>query len=231
MSGENTRKTAPGHKLRRSKLIGDLSEESLMVLESLAKRVTHPAGSSLFTHGDPGDALYIVESGSVEICMYSEGGKKLSLNVMRPPDVFGEIAALDGGARTANATILEPATLLKFKRSHIVSAIRAHPETAVDLIEILCQRLRWVTQQVEDLAMLDIESRLANRLAILHRKFADPKGVLHLSQQEIADFLGATRESINKILQRWRTEGIVTLTRGSIRVAQPERLEAIANLS
>lgn len=163
--------------------------------------------------------------------MYSESGKKLSLNVMRPPDVFGEIAALDGGARTANATVLEPTSLLKFKRSHIVNTIRNHPETAIDLIEILCQRLRWITQQVEDLAMLDIESRLANRLAILHRKFADSEGVLHLSQQEIADFLGVTRESINKILQRWKTDGIVKLTRGSIQVARSERLEAIAKLN
>ena len=72
--------------------------------------------------------------------------------------------------------------------------------------------------------MLDIEGRLANRLLILHRKFADKDGSLHLSQSELADFLGATRESINKVLRTWLAEGIVELTRGSVRVRDLDQL-------
>lgn len=217
--------------LKRSKLIGDLSAESLEYLGRLAQHVELQSGTALFFQDDDGDAAYIVEKGSIEISVMSERGKKLSLNVMQPPDVFGEIAALDGGARTATATTLEETTVLRFDRTHLEQAIRDRPEVAIDLIRILCARLRWVSQQVEDLALLDIEGRLAHRLLLLHRKFSDENGCIHLSQSEIADFLGATRESINKVLQGWRAKGLIELSRGSIWVRNQDRLAAIAGLT
>ena len=217
--------------LKRSDLIGDLSAESLAYLGSLAQQVELQPGTTLFFQDDDGDAAFIVEKGSIEISVMSENGKKLSLNVMQPPDVFGEIAALDGGPRTATATTLEATTVFRFDRSHLEQAIHERPEVAIDLIRILCARLRWVSQQVEDLALLDIEGRLAHRLLLLHRKFSDEDGCIHLSQSEIADFLGATRESINKVLQVWRAKGLIELSRGSVWVKNHDRLAAIAGIT
>ncbi|MEM7426723.1 MAG: Crp/Fnr family transcriptional regulator [Pseudomonadota bacterium] len=202
--------------------------ESLSVLSSLAKRVQLDKRAILFFQQDPGDAIYVVEHGSIEISIIGESGRKLSLNVMRPPDVFGEIAALDGGPRTATATALEDSALLRLRRNDIIRAISDQPGIALDLIGVLCERLRWVSQQVEDLAMLDIEGRLANRLIILHRKFSDERGRLNLSQSDLADFLGATRESVNKTLQSWKSRSIVDLSRGAIWVLDDAKLAAIA---
>ncbi len=220
-----------GHGLKRSHLIGQLSTESLGHLGALANRVELEKGEVLFFQEDPGDSIYIVDSGVVEISILSVSGKKLALNVMRPPDVFGEIAALDGGPRTATATTLERSTLLRFDRADIMAEIKKRPELAADLIQILCARLRWVSQQVEDLAMLNIEGRLASRLLILHRKFSDKYGKLYLSQSELADFLGATRESINKILQEWRANGLIELSRGAVKVCDQRSLADIAELN
>lgn len=214
--------------LRRSDLIGDLSAESLDYLGDIVERIDLERNAVLFFQDDPGDGVYVVESGSVEISILSPSGKKLSLNVMRPPDVFGEIAALDGGPRTATATCLEDTALLRFGRRRLREAMLEQPEIAVDLIAILCARLRWVSQQVEDLAIRNLEGRLARRLLILHHKFSDEMGNLQLSQSELADFLGVTRESTNKTLQTWRSRGLITLSRGSIRII---KLDDLANVA
>ncbi|WP_299615809.1 Crp/Fnr family transcriptional regulator [Pelagibius sp.] len=216
--------------LAYSDLIGDLSAESLGHLGSVAERVRLGRNSVLFFQDDPGDAIYVVEKGSVEISITSPSGKKLSLNVMRPPDVFGEIAALDGGPRTATAICMEDTTLLRFGGKKLRVAMLNRPEVGVNLIAILCARLRWVSQQVEDLAIRNLEGRLARRLLILHHKFSDETGSLRFSQSELADFLGATRESTNKTLQGWRSRGLITLSRGSIRIRNLDGLADLATL-
>lgn len=214
--------------LRRSRLIGDLSSESLGHLGALAQRVELDAGEILFLQDDEGSDLYVIESGSIEISILSESGKKLSLNIMGAQDVLGEIAALDGGTRTATASALEPSVLFRINLSDVHEAIYQNPQIAIDLISVLCRRLRWVSQQVEDMALLDIERRLARRLLILHRKFSDDDGLLHLSQSELADFLASTRESINKVLQAWRAEGLIELSRGAVRVRDQKGLAEVA---
>lgn len=215
--------------LKHSIILGELQPNSLDSFSKIGRRVNLDAGSTLFHQGDPGDAVYVIESGSVEISILSESGKKLSLNLMGPFDVFGEIAALDGGARTATATTLEPTTLLQYSRLDLQNVMLQHPQIAIDFIAVLCRRLRWVSQQVEDLALLDVESRLARRLLILHAKFSDESGLIHLSQSELADFLAVSRESINKVLQTWRAEGLIELSRGAVRVCDQTGLAEIAN--
>ncbi len=218
------------HGLRGSRIIGDLSEASLQRIGKLARRIKLGAREALFTQDDPGNAFYVIEAGSIEISILARSGKKLSLNVMRPPDVFGEIAALDGGRRTATATALEECVVLRFSRVDIQHEISTRPKLALDLIQILCARVRWINQQVQDLAMLNVEERLAHRLLILHRKFADDDGHLRLSQSELADFLGAPRESINKVLQGWRAKKLIELSRGSVKVVDQAILGNIAGV-
>lgn len=210
--------------LSKSELVKYLKLENQELLFAKTTLVNLVGGQNLFLQNDPGNAIYIIESGAIEISIMSRDGKKLSLNVMQVGDVFGEIAALDGGVRTATATAIGACKVLRLERSEIFNLMSQHPGLAMDLFQVLCARLRWVSQQVEDMALLDIEGRLANRLLILHRKFADRDGTLHLSQSELADFLGVTRESINKILQGWRANDLIALSRGSVRVCNPDGL-------
>lgn len=215
--------------LANSALFEGLSERALKRIMSAARRVRYDAGQILFFQHDPGDAIYMMEWGSIEISVMAANGKKLALNIMRQGDVFGEIAVLDGGARTATATVLEPATLLRITRANVISLMEVYPEVAADLVAMLCNRLRWVSQLVEDLGLLGIQERLASRLMILDRRFSDQHGNLPLSQSELAEFMGATRESINKALRCCQDEGLIGLSRGSIRILDHGRLASLAS--
>lgn len=220
--------TAEKAKLGGLDLFDRLSNEHFSTVKSHASRVQMKAGQTLFFQRDPGDALYIMESGRAEVSVTAPSGKKLTLNMLQGGDVFGEIAALDGGPRTATVSIVEDAILLYLKRGNLVQLLTKEPGIAIELIEILCDRLRWVSQQVEDLALLSIESRLASRLVALYFKLSDVSGRMNLSQSELADLLGVTRESTNKVLQDWRARGLIDITRGSIRIIDYDALAAIA---
>ena len=217
--------------LAQSKIIGGLHPKFHAYFGRMAKRIQLKKGQPLFFQGDEGDAIYVVEEGSIEISVIGKSGKKLSLNVMRPPDVFGEIAALDGGLRTATATAWELSWVYQIHRTQILDAISTYPEFSAEIVRILCERVRWVSQQVEDLALLDMEVRLARQLLILHTKFSDKDGNLQISQSRLADFLGSTRETINKILQLWRANGLITLSRGALKICNHSGLEQLAGLS
>ena len=213
----------------RSPVLHGVEPETLTLIAEIAKRVRFTAGEILFFQEDPGEALYMIEKGSVEISVMAANGRKLSLNVMRPNEVFGEIAVLDGGPRTATATVLEASTLLRVTRTALLKLMRENPEVAGNLLAMLCIRLRWTSQLAEDLGLLGIQERLARRLMILHEKFSNSRGELHLCQNELADFLGATRESTNKVLRAWRADGLVEMSRGSVRILDPGRLVSIGS--
>ena len=211
-----------------SLLFDNLSPESASNLEALATTFNLDEGETLFVQGDDGDALYIVVSGRVEISTMSIGGKKLSLNIMKPEDVFGEIAAIDGGPRTATATTLETTTLRRISRADILGLLLREPDVATDLISVLCDRVRWVSQQVEDFGLHGIECRLAHRLLLLDHKISSDSGQFNISQNDLADFLGASRESVNKVLQLWVARGFIELSRGSISILMRDAIEEIA---
>lgn len=213
---------------QKSETLGGLNQDNRELLSNVAVKMVVGAGEVLFMQYDPGDAMYFILSGSVEISVVSLSGKKLSLNVMKSGDVFGEIATLDGGERTASATAVEKTQVLRISRQSIVRLIAEHPNLASDLIGMLCNRLRWISKQVEDLALLSVNNRIASRLLVLHQKFSDTEGNLRMSQHELADFFATSRETINKTLNLWGNDGIIELSRGKIRITNAKRLLEIA---
>lgn len=215
------------HPTSTSGPLTNLSAGCVSRLKSIAQTRTLEAGETLFVQGDMGKSLFILDQGSVEISTVNLAGKKLTLNIMRPPDAFGEIAALDGGVRTATAVALEATRLFQVDRVDISRIVLDHPDIAHEFILVLCGRLRWTSQQVEDLGLQDIERRLAHRLLILDEKFSGGNGRIDLSQSEIADFLGATRESVNKTFTAWTDQGIIRVARGSVHIQSHQALEDI----
>ena len=178
--------------------------------------------------GDPGDALFAVSDGLVEINVIAASGKKLSLNLMKPGDVFGEIALLDGGVRTANATALEDSQLLRISRASVRDLMQANPLLSIELIEVLCHRLRWVNEQMVDQALLPFPMRLAKRLLILQAHMNESGSRLSISQSELASFAGASREATNKTLNGWRQKNWIEISRGAIRVSDHAALTGVA---
>jgi CRP-like cAMP-binding protein len=206
-------------------ILSAASEELRRAIEKAAVRVRLRGGEVLFRHGDAGDALYIIERGKIEISVQAADGRKLALDVLHDGEVFGEIA-LFGGHRTATATALSDCELRCIRRANVLEALRRKPELALDFIDVLCERLRKLSGKLEERAFLPVPVRLANRLLYLDAKLADG-GQVTVSQADLADFVGGTRESVAKTLSVWRARNWVALSRGSIRIVDRAALEKL----
>lgn len=197
------------------------------LVERLATPLRLEAGTTLFRQGDAGEAFYLVREGEVEISVLSPGGRRLALDVMRTGDMLGEIA-LFGGDRTATATTLRPTLLDRVRRSDVLAAISARPELALQFVELLCERLRTVSAKLEERAFLSLPARMASRILHLEGKIGDGDGGIPVSQGELADYVGATREGVAKVFAEWRASGWVTLARGSVRIVNRAAMEEMA---
>jgi CRP-like cAMP-binding protein len=188
------------------------------------------AGEYLFMHEDPADRIYGVLSGTVEISTYSMSGRKLVANIELSRSLIGEIGALDGGPRTASAVCLTDCELVSLSRAQLMRKLAENASLALAMIELLCLRLRWINNERNDLALLKVEARLAKRLLLLGERLADDAGWIRISQSELAAFLGATRESVNKMLNTWRNREFIDIKRGAIRLVSRHSLQEIVNL-
>ena len=186
-------------------------------------------GKTIFRRASPGTAMMAVLRGSVKICTVSRNGKEAVLNVIGPGQVFGEIAVLDGGPRTADAVALVESDILVLDRRDFVPVVRAHPDLAQRLLEVLCGRLRKTSEQLEDAFFLDMPGRMAK--ALLAARTGESAGgatLVQLTQRELGEMIGTARESVNKLLHGWQEQGIVALRRGAIAIRRPDALKRLA---
>ncbi len=197
------------------------------VIDRVATRVSLQDGAVLFRKGEEADSFYVLDSGQIEISVTSADGKKLSLEVLTAGEIFGEIG-LFAGRRTADATALSPAKLKKVRRSDVLAAIRTEPDLALQMIDLLCARLRTVSEKLEERAFLPLPARLARRFLHLSEKYADNGGTIPMSQADLADFAGATREAVAKAMAVWRSRGWIALSRGSVSILDRDALEILA---
>jgi CRP/FNR family cyclic AMP-dependent transcriptional regulator len=205
--------------LRRSPLFRGLEAPALERIAGLATQRGYRKGEIVFSHGDAGDALFGVVAGRIRISAGTSEGREIFLNIMGPGDTFGEIALLDGGPRTATATAIEAAELVSLKRAPLFELLGREPTTALELLRLCGERLRWTSGLLEDAAFLDAPARLAKRLLSLGELHAEKSAgnpTLRISQEELANFLGVSRQAVNQQLQEWKSKGWVGLGRGSV---------------
>jgi len=217
------------HILKHASLLSGATDELRRAIEAIAVEVELERGETLFAQGDKGDALYLVDSGAIEISVVSPSGQKLWLNVMRPGDFFGEIALVDSKARTASAIALQPSKLGCVRRQVLFDAMRSQTELAFEFIQLLCDRLRWVSDLLEDRAFLPLPVRLARRLLLLADKMGDDRNAILVSQSDLADLVSATREGVAKVLATWRRRGWVDISRVTLRIVDRAALEGVAS--
>jgi CRP/FNR family transcriptional regulator, cyclic AMP receptor protein len=211
--------------LKLNPLFADLGEEALKKIAALCSRRSLGANEVLFQKGDAGDALYGIRRGQVRIETGTEAGGRLTLNFLGSGDLFGEIALLDGRERTADATAVEPTELYVLHRADFMAYLTREPGVAVKLIELLCQRIRWVSERMEEAVLLPLQVRLARRLCALAADFG---AEVQISQEQLGIYVGAARESVNRQLQQWRRDGILELKRGRILLTNMAKLTAEA---
>jgi CRP/FNR family transcriptional regulator, cyclic AMP receptor protein len=220
--------------IERNSLFRGLAAATLERVVQLATRRTYEEGATIFLRGDPGDSLFGVMTGRVRISASRAGGKEVFLNIMEPGDAFGEIALLDGSPRSATATAMARSELMVLRREPFFDLLRAEPQLATHLIQLLCKRVRWTAEQMEDSALLNPPARLAKRLltlASIHGR-ETPEGTrLALSQEELAQFLGLSRQMVNQHLQTWRGKGWIVLGRGSVTLVEARALQKLTQES
>lgn len=219
--------------LQSTVLFADLPESDLAELAQAAHILHLDADQVLFIKGDPGHQLFIVARGVIRISSNSIDGKETTLNLLRDGQMFGEVALLDGQHRTANATAHETSDLLALERRDLMSFLDRNPEAMRRMLVAVCSRLRWISEALEDAHFLDLPRRLAKRILLLARLFGHTHSsggiriALQLSQQDLAELLVVTRESVNRQLRQWEAEGLMTLKGGYLVVANIKELEKI----
>jgi CRP/FNR family transcriptional regulator, cyclic AMP receptor protein len=212
--------------LKMNPMFSDLGPDELQRLSNLCHTQHLTAGEVLFQKGDAGDALFGVRRGQIRIETGASDGSRLTLNFMGPGDLFGEVAVLDGQNRTADATAGEASELFVVRREDFVSFLEREPKVAIRIIELLCQRIRWQSERMEESMLHPLPVRLARRLCALAADFGSE---VHISQEQLGIFVGAARESVNRQLQSWRKDGILDLQRGRILLQNLNKLTTIAN--
>ncbi len=207
--------------LRRSALFARLDDAETDAILAHARVVKYAAGSQIVAKGDPGDSMMAVLQGRVSIDAPSPDGRQMVLSELGAGSVFGEIALLDGKERTADVVAQSDCEILIVPRRSLWSLLERRPDLCIDLMLVLCDRLRRTNEQVEDLAFLHLESRMAKALLRLleegaaGRRRADPMAV-KISQRALGERVGGSRESVNKHLNAWKDLGIVSIEKGAI---------------
>lgn len=205
--------------LSRISLFADLGEEDVRSIAQLAALRRYRAKETVVRQQDPGGELFAILEGHAKVVTSDAEGRDTALDIMGPGEVFGEIALLDGAPRSATIITLSDCEMLTLRQEHFEAFLEEHPRAAINLLRTTVRRLRRLTQRAEDIAFLNVSARLARRIV----RLADEHGrsetdgvrvLIRLSQQEIGDLIGATRESANKHIRAWEQKGLVSQRSG-----------------
>jgi len=216
--------------LRGCGLFGNADEQTLDALAAALRVRRFRKAETVFHQGDPGDALFIVASGTVKVVLPSdEGAEPAIVAVLGPGEFFGELAILDGAPHSATIVAIEPTETLVLHRDAFLALIDSEPELRRALLASLATEIRRLTGHVEDLHFLDLPGRLASRILRLSVECEpDPDGAIRISwpytQSELAGMIGGSRQSVNRLLADLAEEGLVRIERDVLVVTDRERL-------
>lgn len=209
----------------------DASEALKEFIASLATETHLKVNEVLFEQGEQGDTFYVILAGSLEISVISSDGRKLSLDVMHKGALFGEIALFDPGPRTATVTALEPSRIWGVKNADMIEALKTSPSLGIDMIRLAGQRMRWMGMQLSEQVFLPLPARLARKILHLTAHEENPQPMLGLSQADLAEFAGASREAVSKILSGWSRNGHISSTRGGLQLLDRDAIQKLADFT
>ncbi len=222
-----------GRLLRNHFLLSALSDEDLEKLARYSQVQHVEPGTVIFNKNDAGDSMMVIIEGKVMIGSTSIAGKELVLNIIGEGEVLGEIAFVDGEARTADARALEATTYLVLERRYFQPLLDGQPKLAAQLLGVLCQRLRNTTDQMEDTAFYELKTRLARKLLAFAEHYGDQSDAvgkieIPVNQSELGAMLSATRESVNRQLRELANAELIELKQGVITIVDADGLDDLA---
>lgn len=215
--------------LRRSALLKNLSPDVAQALAGEFETATAARTSTLFAEGDPADHLYVVLSGKIKLIRHAGDGREKLVDLLGPSDQFGDVSLLDSTPRTATAVVVTDARLARLSKAALHEWIARHPQLATQLLRVVAHRLRRTHADLSNLVFVDTSGRVATELLRLAQRFGvpyhDEVRIEHdLTQTELAQLVGASRETINKILSNYATRGWVRLETKCVVILDHERL-------
>jgi CRP-like cAMP-binding protein len=222
---------AASTQLARSPVFATLPPRELENLAAMMARRPYKRGQVIFHQEDPGASVHLIESGRVKVVLGTEDGEELLLRVLGAGEIFGELALFDQRPRSATVVTLEPTVTHVLERDDFLDFLRAHPDIALHLCGALATLVRRLTDQVEDLAVLDVPRRLERKLAELAEAHGapGPDGIridLPITQSELASMIGTSRVSVNHYLSSLERRGIITRDGHRIVVRRPAALRS-----
>jgi len=184
-------------------------------------------GEMIFQHGDPGVCLYLIGGGRVRIFLPSPDGREVTLRIYERGDIFGELAVLDEGARTASAQAMDNAFVYVLYREEFMALLSGNFKLVQHVIRMLAERLRYTTTYTEQLAFMSMPARIAAALLQLSTgvNVAEQSNVITITQQDLANFVGTTREWVNRVLKDFAARHWIKLSRGSIHILDLQALQ------
>ena len=215
--------------LRRTPLFATLDQDSSASLRSSMSEIELARGEVLFHEGDPGDSLYVVLRGKIKLGRTSGDGRENLVAVLGPGEMFGELSLFDPGPRSAGATALVDSTLLGLSSDELTPWLATRPDVARALLRAIARRLRRTNDSMSDLFFSDVPGRVAKALLDLSARFGTPAEdgihVAHdMTQEELAQLVGASRETVNKALADFAARGWLQISARSVLILDTERL-------
>lgn len=212
--------------LEGSPLFRVLDEQGRRELVLHASSRSVAAGEAICHFGEPGQSMMAVVIGTVRISLPALKGREIILADLRAGELFGEIALLDGRPRSANATARTNCELLVLDRRNVLPILEKYPAVCLKMMEILCRRIRRSDERMADIAFFDLPARLAKTLLHYPSQGHGP-GRLSLTQLELAEMSGGTRENVNRCLRQWQRRGILQLKNRWTIILQPGALQGL----
>jgi CRP/FNR family transcriptional regulator, cyclic AMP receptor protein len=216
--------------VRKAPLFSALDDEAARALMDSMTASRLERGDILFREGDRGERLYVIGEGKIKLGLTSNDGRENLLAILGPGEMFGELSLFDPGARTATATAVAETQLIALGHEDLTTFLSGRPAVAATMLAALARRLRRTNETLSDLVFTDVPGRVAKALLDLSNRFGRPSedGILvahDLTQEELAQLVGASRETVNKALADFATRGWIKLEARAVVLIDLERIQ------
>ncbi len=216
--------------LQRINIFADMTEAEMRRLAERTVMRRYARGAAIVQQNDPPDAIYLIKEGRVKLCRYSSTGRVQILALLEHGDIFGE-RGLDGADGGTHCEAFEDTLVCLLRRHDFEDLIRSKPELALRVMKNLGMRLRQAEEAIEDLAFRDVPGRLATLLVRLSDVYGEPhpegqRLMLRFTHQDLASMIGATRETVTNVLNRFRDDGLIVIEERHIIIRDLDRLRA-----
>jgi CRP/FNR family transcriptional regulator, cyclic AMP receptor protein len=215
----------------RLQLLQGMSQDAVHRFNAMTRRTKHRRGEWVFVHGDAADSIYFLQSGRMKITALSEDGHEVVHEILGPGEIFGETSTILGIPRTTSAQTLEPSVLCEIRQKDLESLLMAYPELALQLLKSLGLRLKKAEEQLLNVICKDVSTRvreaLIDLIALESGKQADQPVRIKITQQDLANLIGASRQKTWEALKDLEATGVLSLQYRSILVTAPHKLQNV----